>query len=84
MGFRFGIDDPVPATREDKARLVGGYLGSSRPGYGDASRTPVWWPEEVPWLKGVSISQVRRLSRARERVCVRVFVFLLASAARSR
>eukprot|EP00903_Cladosiphon_okamuranus_P007216 g7004.t1 len=54
----FGIDDAVPPTREDKAKLVGGYLGTSRPGYGDASRTPVWWPEEVPWLKGVSISQM--------------------------
>eukprot|EP00752_Nemacystus_decipiens_P001308 g1298.t1 len=54
----FGIDDAVPATREDKAKLVGGYLGTSRPGYGDASRTPVWWPAEVPWLKGVSISQM--------------------------
>lgn len=58
MAVGFGIEDAVPATREDKAKLVGGYLGTSRPGYGDTSRTPVWWPTEVPWLKGVSISQV--------------------------
>ncbi|CAM9728641.1 unnamed protein product [Ectocarpus fasciculatus] len=54
----FGVDDAVPVSRDDKAKLVGGYLGSSRPGYGDKTRKPVWWAAEVPWRKGVSISQM--------------------------
>lgn len=54
----FGVDDPVPASREEKAKLVGGYLGTSRPGYGNEALKREWWPAEVPWLKGMSISQV--------------------------
>ncbi|CAN0186090.1 unnamed protein product, partial [Hapterophycus canaliculatus] len=54
----FGVDDPVPASREEKAKLVGGYLGTSRPGYGNEAMKRDWWPAEVPWLKGMSISQM--------------------------
>ncbi|CAM9418173.1 unnamed protein product [Scytosiphon promiscuus] len=54
----FGVDDPVPASREEKAKLVGGYLGTSRPGYGNEAMKREWWPAEVPWLKGMSISQM--------------------------
>ncbi|CAB1114694.1 unnamed protein product [Ectocarpus sp. CCAP 1310/34] len=54
----FSVDDAVPVSRDDKAKLVGGYLGSARPGYGDKTRKPVWWAAEVPWRKGVSISQM--------------------------
>lgn len=30
----------------------------ARPKYGDESARPAYWPDDVPWKKGKSISQV--------------------------
>lgn len=47
----------MPSTNKELAVLIRDVVGA-RPGYGDESARPSYWPEDVPWEKGKSISQV--------------------------
>lgn len=49
---------PIPSTNKELAVLIRDVVGA-RPKYGDESARPVYWPDDVPWQKGKSISQVR-------------------------
>lgn len=49
--------NPMPTTNKELAILIRDAIGA-RPKYGDESARPAYWPEDVPWLKGKSISQV--------------------------
>lgn len=48
---------PMPSTNKELAVLIRDVVGA-RPKYGDESARPAYWPEDVPWKKGKSISQV--------------------------
>ena len=40
-------------------------LGRGKPGWGQESKKPVWWPQDVPW------ANVRRDDRTKEaKICV--------------
>lgn len=48
---------PMPSTNKELAELIRDVVGA-RPKYGDESARPAYWPVDVPWQKGKSISQV--------------------------
>lgn len=49
----------MPSKNKELAILIRDVVGA-RPKYGDESARPPYWPADVPWKKGKSISQVSR------------------------
>lgn len=58
LAKRIAPTNPMPTTNKELAILIRDVIGA-RPKYGDESARPTYWPDDVPWQKGKSISQVR-------------------------